>query len=180
MNGTRSIGYKVQRASSLEAHLSRDLLTHSSSRTTYDIKSFIVRPCHPVVEESVRLSRRQIMFASSSLHKNPSSWSRRINPIVVIENHLTTGWSSHNHKEDFLTKMQLKLLDMATAWLPTHFPFWSQVSYQTSSKPWGDGLRIPFTDTGVRLTNLLSTTFGTYQPSLAPDTNDVSKTTRSD
>jgi hypothetical protein len=34
-------------------HLSSDLLTHSSSRTHHDNKSFIVRSCHPVVEEEI-------------------------------------------------------------------------------------------------------------------------------
>ena len=96
-----------------------------------------------------------------------------INPIVVLKNHLTTGWSSHNRKANFRNKD-------ATAWLPTYnetlFPFRSRVSYRTSSKPWADGLRIPFTDTGVRLMKLPSTTFGTYQQVQ----NDVSKATRSD
>ena len=37
-------------------HLSRELLSHSSTRTPYDKKSIIVKPC-PAVEESVQLSQ---------------------------------------------------------------------------------------------------------------------------
>ena len=37
-------------------HLSRELPAHSSTRTPYDKKSIIVKPC-PAVEESVRLSQ---------------------------------------------------------------------------------------------------------------------------
>ncbi|KAF8810442.1 hypothetical protein BYT27DRAFT_7253700 [Phlegmacium glaucopus] len=44
------------------ANLSRDLLSHSSSRTPYDNISFIVKPYHPVVEES---SNAQVQVSSA-------------------------------------------------------------------------------------------------------------------
>ena len=50
------------------SHLSRGLLTRSSSRTPYDNASLIVRPCHPVLEESVRLSQAEYKILQQFYH----------------------------------------------------------------------------------------------------------------
>ena len=65
-------------------------------------------------------------------------------------------------------------LNMATAWLPTYNgTLQFHIGGTTDSEVAGvspdvvkDDLRVPSTDTGVHLTKLPSTTFGTYQPPL--------------
>ena len=47
-------------------------------------------------------SQRQIIFASSSLHKNPSSWSIRqkavtLNPVALLKNHLHVNHAPLQH-----------------------------------------------------------------------------------
>jgi hypothetical protein len=76
--------------------------------------------------------------------------------------------------------------NMARAWLPTYngtlFSYWRHHEIPRRSCLAGRRQshgQMVFTDAGVRLTKLPSTTFGTYQPPLA-NTNDVSKATRSD
>ena len=57
----------------LEATLSRDQLAHPSSRIPYDNKSFIVRPCHPVVEESVRFLQAEYKTLQQFYHCSAQS-----------------------------------------------------------------------------------------------------------
>ena len=70
---------------SMPRHLSHDRLAHSSSKTPYDCKSFIVRPCHPAMEESVRLSQAEYKTLQRFYHCSAQSNVRTMSVLHLRE-----------------------------------------------------------------------------------------------
>ena len=101
-----------------------------------------------------------------------------INPITVLESSTCHSRAllvviSLTRRNYFTTSTWQQLATASLLAAPRNSS--SHMSYRTSSKPWVDGLWIPFSDIGVRLAKLPQTTLGTYQP-LA----NAYKATRSD
>ena len=91
-------------------HLSRDLLAHSSSRTPYDNKSFILRPCHPV-EESVRLSQAEYKIL------------QRFYPCSVQSN-VQTKSAQHWHEDIFMRHQHLCRSSEVLGWSARDSRLW--------------------------------------------------------
>ena len=87
------------------------------------------------------------LISASSLHRNQYSTRQ----TAVTYNHILLVASSRIIYMSPPRYLKLKERDFIFV-VPRNSS--SQVVFWTSSKPWADCLRIPFTDTGVRLTKL--------------------------